>query len=785
MDRNYQLPSLLPYLRGAGDITLDFSSIISDSCSGVSGRRDGTSTSFCDALAVGYQGRLLDGSGSLIKNVTVLLQRDDYSHLQNYLQITNDDIDRCWQSAFAARAPADSGEQGFVFKSQIDADGRLQPFASLFYCQKKDRFFHPPCSRCGNMLRLCVDDELLEEFGLAGYTTSIERYLYCPDCTPLYGKPWYTKERKKEDSVVVSDLAALLESFAAISVTVNEDLGFTCYSCDQREECFGQTGARAVVAPVAFYPFKMLVSVERNLSGAEFLALAAGASLTEITSWKKADHDNRFFSKEDRRCFLETIVLKLRFLRKIIGNSQPNVFFKALGVSCLRLQDIGVYCNPSSDLPRLWDFSLSCTGIDRFLSNAAEPSSTIPANSLFNFGLLWFTVFLTNRQHSQAAVAEAVQQLLEKSVDGSVQPSASENDFLHSRNNYWDPGEERDSGEHLELWDAILGHGWDFLVRGKRQEQADPVQLTALLDALLFESKKLLFTLPAQLGSDDLESSENKDIARILLRIVETWQQSAASQSIAKVAAVQDVKTNAEEFDPEATVIIADDASPPSQTENWQEAIIQTLSNNSRRQHASPVASGTVLAETLVMQGHSRQQVSAAEAGQAVSAGEEGYDHRVADLEETVRIGAPGSGPEQAPLDGFRRHEQSLPAGSDTVLAETLVIPSGSGRKTSADTVASVRYEEKKHGAVSDDLEETVRIGVAGNTDKPSGSALERRAVSSDVLEETLVVGGANITPPAMHKDESDSSVDEEETTTESVDFLTETVLLQPTKKDG
>ena len=68
------------------------------------------------------------------------------------------------------------------FEGQSGADGILSPFASLFFCKEKGRYFHPPCPRCGRPLALCVDDAVLAAAGLPLYSRSLERHLYCEAC---------------------------------------------------------------------------------------------------------------------------------------------------------------------------------------------------------------------------------------------------------------------------------------------------------------------------------------------------------------------------------------------------------------------------------------------------------------------------------------------------------------------------------------------------------------------------------------------------------------------------
>ena len=154
----------------------------------------------------------------------VLSEEDDFG--REYLAVVKGNpetiVDFCsvklLRSAYRALAPEDAGiltnlaveqewsreaERILDFRSSARLAPRLIRPASfdsgtlppLFYCRTGRRLFSPPCPRCGGTLATCRDDALLAGAGLPLFSASLERFLYCRECSPADAEaPLYALE---------------------------------------------------------------------------------------------------------------------------------------------------------------------------------------------------------------------------------------------------------------------------------------------------------------------------------------------------------------------------------------------------------------------------------------------------------------------------------------------------------------------------------------------------------------------------------------------------------------
>ena len=137
------------------------------------------------------EARIVTDAGSTIKRVFLLQQSDNYCHIPDEMwPLSNQDIDQRWRHTielYSSHAIAGNSNP-ILLTEQIQKNGAYSQFQSLFYCAFKDVYFHPPCPQCGDFMHLCCDDALLAESNLLPYTTSLKRYLYCPNCQEQSGK---------------------------------------------------------------------------------------------------------------------------------------------------------------------------------------------------------------------------------------------------------------------------------------------------------------------------------------------------------------------------------------------------------------------------------------------------------------------------------------------------------------------------------------------------------------------------------------------------------------------
>jgi len=208
--------SLLPYL-GSGDnkFRLEISIVSQDLIFFEKSPFPFLLISDSNPLARLIEARILTDADSVIKRVFLLQQSDKYElTIDEMWPLNNADIDRFWREAFskysnqAEETSLDSSP--LLIAGQINENGDIVPFQPLFYCIHKNVYFHPICPKCGNCLHLCENDDLLAKFDLIPYSTSLKRYLYCPECFQTSGQTeFYTINRKASDPKVVKDQLTL------------------------------------------------------------------------------------------------------------------------------------------------------------------------------------------------------------------------------------------------------------------------------------------------------------------------------------------------------------------------------------------------------------------------------------------------------------------------------------------------------------------------------------------------------------------------------------------------
>jgi len=228
-----------------------------------------------DPLARTFRGAFVTDFGSTIKEVNLLIQRDTIQWPTDQdTFLSNSIIDQYWQQVMSmrrARAP----EHSILLATQVDRQQQLLAFASLFYCRKKGVFFELPCPECGKTLQLCKDDVLLQLAGLAPYSTSLHRYLFCPSCIQSNGQSlWYTREKHANEPSTVHDCRQLFIDYGKLDSQPVQESPFPCLNCQDHELCYGsQQTVHDTVFGLAFYPFYMLITECDSLDGFHLLPL--------------------------------------------------------------------------------------------------------------------------------------------------------------------------------------------------------------------------------------------------------------------------------------------------------------------------------------------------------------------------------------------------------------------------------------------------------------------------------------------------------------------------------
>jgi hypothetical protein len=173
------------------------------------------------------------------------------------------------------------------------------PFQSppVTFCKKVRAYFHPPCPKCGGLLRECRESALLRDQGLPEYDASPSRFLACPACAGSgKGRPTFysllpaSPNRPKGSAEVRtgSELYRDLGSLVREARPEADDRGlleaFPCASCPHRSECYPASAAadKPILAesrliPLSYYDFSMEILEALELHYDEAADLLGGA----------------------------------------------------------------------------------------------------------------------------------------------------------------------------------------------------------------------------------------------------------------------------------------------------------------------------------------------------------------------------------------------------------------------------------------------------------------------------------------------------------------------------
>ncbi len=711
MDNFVQTVSLIPYLCGVGDkFCLKIFKANSETLNSVEQPYSMQPDYVDDLLSLGLRATLQTDSGFTLSQLMLLIQRDEYPFFSNYLpEISNTVIDTYWFAAAQQVSIEDSPASNILFSEQFDEEGHYLPFSSLFYCKKKELFFHPPCPRCSKMLLLCRDDELLGEFNLPHYSKSRNRYLYCPTCTPLHGGPWYTKSRHNEDSAVVKNLEQLIQDFGSVQGTIEPETCFPCSTCENHTNCFDPIPQDFDhIKAFSFYPFYMIISPDITCSGHHYLAAMSGASEQQLNNfWSKrgilpAFHGNiaevfnntkdcYLYPVEDSYHFLEVLYLKLQFINSVVDRLLTSPHLHSAH-SYLTAHSLGISLKVHSALPHFWTLNVVNSGLCGNLANLVPSPKYPETNQAYIIGLLWFTTLLSNENQDEADIIQHLHLLLENSRDNPLVLQELNSSF-QSEQIFWSGtccyGE---TTQWNRQWEKVLNAGYTLLYSGYHGDMVDKSSIHSSIHGCIDELKNHLLP-PQHIQGESIDKAENLEIFNILKTVEHRW------------------KEEIEDSGPEIK------NSPQDSEESTSHA--QQLVENSQSQNTISTDDSE---QTVIIPSGSEQPQPP-----GVNLEKGGSTELPSDFEETVLISPQNDIQEQIAPVPIERQPQ------------TKISPS-----TPAD---------------EDDLEKTVRI-------KP-------RQDAESIEPQTQTKS------PLITEEINTQQVDDDD------DFLTETVVLRPTKKDG
>ena len=474
------IPSLLPYLQGTGQNGMTISLVCNtgEATDRVSNCASFVTNSSVDPLSKLFFAQLRTDAGTVVKNIILLSQQDQYHVSEQTLwPLNNVDIDNAWQELFLTG----SKSKRIELSCQSDSDGRLHKLSSLFFCSRSRHYFIPPCPACGSPLLLCCDDELLKKSGLSPYSTTLKRYLYCPSCCQNNSGTFYAYESSDTDPVTVKDRWGLIHDYKTRIADQADNSALPCATCSFRAEC-ADSGSDFIfkIIPLFFFPTGLLIIERPTLAATQFLPLLSGMNQTQWIQQKENEkghsresalprlsggREDGFYFRNKPQFFLEILYLKLSFLGEVVSKLRTDfsniLYFRDL----CSIERIWVDVTELANLlPTYWTFNLSF--IDIFIPKYKSVLShrNISEGASINLGVLWFEALLVNERLDKRSVISILESLFsggtEKIELGQVVTS---HELFHPENIFWDQHQEKIPFNALKLWERVLILGASLL----------------------------------------------------------------------------------------------------------------------------------------------------------------------------------------------------------------------------------------------------------------------------------------------------------------------------------
>jgi hypothetical protein len=503
-----------------------------------------------DPLAVILEAVVLSDAGTKIRSTFLLTQKDEYHLAKDEIwPVTNREIDRAWQQLFTFLNAQNQNDSIIQLKDQVGDDGKLRLWSPLFYCHHRQIFFQPPCPKCGVSLKMCRDDDLLTSLGLQPYSTSLRRYLFCPQCLEARGESdFYVRSHAKSDPSILKDQRDLTGGFGQLSRDGNRNANIPCFECDSLQQCY-ETDKLAMtrIVCISFYPFYMLALPAPSIHFLDLLPLLSGADVDALASrlqaggqWGRLEYlttfgqttsqKTRFFFEKDEKFFLEVLYLKLSLLgelARIIFSGLNTFNYPDLGLSTDRIW--ASVAEQSGMLPFYWNFKLRLMGVGVGSAPGESIAKLPPYYGLYFLGSVWFYVLLVNAKQDASRVRAEVARVIEHAGSEAAgvfenilqnQPSA----VFSPENVFWDPDLTAVIQGGENLWTRSLDLGFLLLQRSmSAKSQWSETEFWPKFDKLRDSIKETLFGSEAAFVSPS-QADENRAIHDILAKITTKWR---------------------------------------------------------------------------------------------------------------------------------------------------------------------------------------------------------------------------------------------------------------------
>ena len=680
--------------------------------------------------------------GDRLATLFFLVQKDRYRLDRESLHpVTNLGIEEAWQRAGAAYRDLDERRAPRLFEGQRGSDGILVPFAPVFFCKEKERYFHPPCPGCGRPLGLCRDDAVLAAAGLPVYSGSIERYLFCDSCAGSPGGNFYALETGSGAPPVLRDRITLVRNFGRVGADSSGETAFPCPACPERESCYGPSlKALARVVPFSFYPFHAFAFEAMSLCASDFLALLSGARPEELAKRLESSGergraalvraeggaDPLLFEGGDRR-FLEILYLKLALLQELFDSLGPGKELPGPPDFRPSVDRAWVSLGAARDpLPRYWNFRAAVLDIGQCAGRELSRGGAPGRDDLLFLGVAWFEALLANAKQDGVAVRSALSERLGNPLpaEGGTFPGATDpRSAFFAGNLFFHPADAPSSAEAARVWERTLSTGWAILAggvgRGKALErEAIRADIRALRDrvrALLFEvaspgvspgvAAEAAGPRPAQEVRTDVRATadpEDAAIASILDAILAKW--SSVSRDVASRPA------------PSAPEVDAAPSRPRSAPPPGDDFLVKTVVLGAQPgAGGSPRISPTSPEPAPQPRGTEARRPAAAPAPGAPAAPPSAEDT----IEKTMILRPGGDAPASARAAAPAPGAPAAPPSAEDTIEKTMILRPGGDAPASARGAASAPGAPAAPPPAEDTIEKTMILRPGGSAPVP------------------------------------------------------------------
>lgn len=507
--------------------------------------------------------QIITSTERVVMDLFILQQSDDYPTADTEIwPLTNADVEARWQhagkayQAMAAQGPRHRSP--LLLSGQIQPDGRMVAFHSLFYCMFTKTFFHPPCPSCGGDLRLCTDDHLLKSFGLDAYTHSLSRYLYCSKCVSLStAARFFAFSRKPSEPACVLDQGSLINQFANLMVRdIEPQLQFPCTECGEQGVCYGvENIVDQRMVSYSFYPFFAFLFEADTFQAADFLMLLSGASFEILAERAAAHHWHgrldvlqtarsrlgesalRLYPASSNQGFLEVLYLKLSFLEDLLDGLLPSRYAEIDG-GTFSLDRVWVRVPEQNGyLPALWNFNVHYLGFGADVNSGMHLFPNPLAHRLYFLANVWFFAMLTNSRQDMRTVRPGLEKMLSAADRFSAehdQPTfLSKNPAFAPENLFWDSPDLPVSELLYPFWEKTLALGMELLSAAVKHESLwSEKHFREGIRQLRQDLKGQLFRAEA---AADSVAAEDLRISIVLKKILLKWQTRETPASVEAV----------------------------------------------------------------------------------------------------------------------------------------------------------------------------------------------------------------------------------------------------------